>query len=49
MATLATCRRMREIAVRKVHGARTGQMAALLFTSFAKPVVIANLLAWPLA
>ena len=49
MATLATSRRMREIAVRKVHGARTGQMAAMLLTSFAKPVVIANLFAWPIA
>jgi putative ABC transport system permease protein len=49
MATLATSRRTREIAVRKVHGARTTQMAAMLLTSFAKPVVIANLFAWPIA
>jgi putative ABC transport system permease protein len=35
--------------VRKVHGARTGQMMVMLLTSFTKPVVIATLLAWPIA
>jgi putative ABC transport system permease protein len=49
MATLVAGRRRREIAVRKVHGARTVQMLAMLLASFAKPIVIANLVAWPVA
>jgi putative ABC transport system permease protein len=49
MAALVTSRRGREIAVRKVHGARTGQMVVMLLTSFTKPVVVAALLAWPIA
>ncbi|HEY3516690.1 MAG TPA: ABC transporter permease [Gammaproteobacteria bacterium] len=49
MAALVTSRRVREIAVRKVHGARTGQMVVMLLTSFTKPVVVAALLAWPIA
>jgi putative ABC transport system permease protein len=49
MTTLVTSRRVREIAVRKVHGARTWQMAAMLFTSFTKPVLVAAVLAWPIA
>ena len=49
MAALATSRRIREVAVRKVHGARTGQMMVMLLTSFTKPVVVAALLAWPIA
>ncbi len=49
MATLVTSRRMREIAVRKVHGARTSQIIAMLLAQFTKPVVTANLFAWPVA
>jgi putative ABC transport system permease protein len=49
MATLLTGRRMREIAVRKVHGAQTGQIIAMLLAQFTKPVVTANLFAWPMA
>jgi putative ABC transport system permease protein len=49
MATLVTSRRGREIAVRKVHGARTWQMVAMLLTSFTRPVVVATVLAWPIA
>jgi putative ABC transport system permease protein len=48
MAALVTSRRTREIAVRKVHGARTWQMLAMLLASFTKPVVVATLLAWPI-
>ena len=48
MASLVTSRRVREIAVRKVHGARTWQMLAMLLASFTKPVVVATLLAWPI-
>ena len=42
-------RRTREIAVRKVHGASVGQILWMLLASFSKPIVIANLAAWPLA
>jgi putative ABC transport system permease protein len=49
MAALVTSRRVREVAVRKVHGARTGQMMLMLLTSFTKPVVVAALLSWPIA
>ena len=48
MAVQVASRRVHEIGVRKSVGARTGQMVAMLLRSFSKPVVIANLLAWPL-
>jgi putative ABC transport system permease protein len=48
MAALVTSRRVREIAVRKVHGARTWQMLGMLLASFTKPVVVATVLAWPI-
>jgi putative ABC transport system permease protein len=48
MAALVTARRRPEIGVRKTLGASTAQMLRLLLTSFSKPVVVANLLAWPL-
>jgi putative ABC transport system permease protein len=49
MATLVTSRRLPEIGVRKTLGASTVRIVAMLLTSFGKPVVIANLLVWPLA
>jgi len=42
-------RRTREIGVRKAMGAETGDVARLLLWQFAKPVLWANLLAWPVA
>jgi putative ABC transport system permease protein len=48
MALQVASRRVHEIGVRKSVGARTGQIVAMLLRSFSKPVVIANLLAWPL-
>jgi putative ABC transport system permease protein len=48
-ATLVTGRRRREIGVRKTHGASAGRIVSMLLASFSKPVVIANVLAWPLA
>lgn len=48
MAALVTARRRPEIGVRKSLGASTSQMLRLLLTSFSKPVIVANLLAWPL-
>jgi putative ABC transport system permease protein len=47
MAIFVAGRRRREIGVRKTLGASTARMVALLLGAFAKPVVIANLLAWP--
>ncbi len=49
MATLVAARRRQEVGVRKAHGASTLQIVRLLLTSFSKPVVVANLVAWPLA
>ncbi len=42
-------RRTKEIGVRKVMGASTGQILRLLLWSFSKPVLWGSLLAWPLA
>jgi putative ABC transport system permease protein len=49
MATLIASRRMREVGVRKAHGATSAQMIAMLLVSFSKPVVVANLIVWPFA
>jgi putative ABC transport system permease protein len=42
-------RRMHEIGVRKTLGATVTQVLMLLLKDFSKPVVIANLIAWPVA
>jgi putative ABC transport system permease protein len=47
MATFVAGRRRREIGVRKTLGGTTTQMIALLVASFSRPVLIANLIAWP--
>jgi putative ABC transport system permease protein len=47
MATFVAGRRRREIGVRKTLGGSTTRMIALLLGSFSRPVVIANLVAWP--
>jgi putative ABC transport system permease protein len=47
MATFVAGRRRHEIGVRKTLGGSSGQMIALLLGSFSKPVLIANLIAWP--
>ena len=49
MATLIAGRRMREVGVRKVHGASGGRMVAMLLASFSLPVLVANVVVWPLA
>jgi putative ABC transport system permease protein len=48
MAIHVAGRRMREIGVRKSSGARTSQVVLMLIRDFSKPVLIANLVAWPL-
>ena len=42
-------RRIGEIAVRKVNGASVAQVLWMLLANFSKPIVIANLAAWPVA
>jgi putative ABC transport system permease protein len=49
MATFVAGRRRREIGVRKTLGGSTAQMIRLLLGSFSRPVLLANVLAWPAA
>jgi putative ABC transport system permease protein len=49
MAALVAGRRLREIGVRKAHGATHRQIAAMLIASFSMPVIAANVIVWPLA
>ena len=49
MAVQVTHRRRREVGVRKVLGATSSGIAWLLIGSFAQPVLIGGLLAWPAA
>ncbi len=49
LAAFTAGRRTREIGVRKVFGARTGNVMRLLLWQFTIPVLIANAIAWPAA
>lgn len=49
LAGLATERRSKEIGIRKVLGARSLNIVQLLIWQFSTPVLVANLIAWPLA
>jgi putative ABC transport system permease protein len=48
IAVFSTSRRLLEVAVRKVLGASRRAIVKLLVGQFMKPVLLANLLAWPI-
>jgi putative ABC transport system permease protein len=49
LASFSTARRIKEIGIRKVLGASTRDVLMLLVGQFVRPVLIANLIAWPIA
>lgn len=49
LAAFTADRRTKEIGIRKVMGARTQDIVRLLVWQFTRPVIIANLIAWPVA
>lgn len=49
LSGFAAQRRTKEIGLRKVFGATVMQIVALLVWQFSRPVMLANLLAWPVA
>src|ERR1700722_367292 len=49
LAAFSTERRTREIGLRKTFGARTWDIILMLLWQFSIPVLIANLIAWPVA
>ena len=49
MAIFTTIQRRHEIGIRKTLGASTWQVISLLVRDFSRPVLIANIVAWPLA
>ena len=49
LAAFSAEQRTKEIGIRKVHGASTGEIYLMLSLSFAKLALLSNIIAWPLA
>jgi len=49
LASFTTERRTKEIGIRKVLGATIRDIVRLLAWQFSKPVILANIVAWPIA
>ena len=49
LAAFTAERRTKEIGIRKVLGARSSDIVKLLAWQFSKPIIVANLIAWPIA
>ncbi|MEO7689636.1 MAG: ABC transporter permease, partial [Sphingomonas sp.] len=49
LAAFTAERRTKEIGIRKILGARTSDIVRLLVWQFSRPVVFANIIAWPVA
>lgn len=49
LAAFTAEQRTKEIAIRKVHGADVWDMVKMLLVQLSKPVLISNLIAWPIA
>jgi putative ABC transport system permease protein len=49
LSLFSAVQRTKEVGIRKVHGATTGRLLVLLSGDFVRLVLVANLIAWPLA